>query len=108
MRNAQSSVESSSVEKLGLFTQNNGHGGGLNSGINDGASQSSNSLFDRNAFQKYSERKLKVILQDSEHSKLIKFREDVLKYQENKERRQIKKQFKRGQFSPRTFQAKQK
>ena len=82
------------------------NGAGLN--VNDGASQSSNSLFDRNAFQKYSERKLKVILQDSEQSKLIKFREDVLKYKEHKERKQIKKQFKRGQFSPRTFQAKNK
>ena len=47
-------------------------------------------------------------MQDSEHSKLIKFKEDVLKYKEQKERKHIKKLFKQNQFSPRTFQAKQK
>ena len=50
--------------------------------VNDGASQSSNSLFDRNAFQQYSQKKLNVIMQNSEHSKLIKFKEEVLKFKE--------------------------
>ena len=47
-------------------------------------------------------------MQDSEHSKLIKFREDVIKYKEKKERRHIKKLFKENEVSPRTFQLKQK
>lgn len=47
-------------------------------------------------------------MQDSEHSKLIKFREEYLKYKEKKERRHIKKLFKQNEFSPRTFQLKQK
>ena len=41
-------------------------------------------------------------------SKLIKFREEYLKYKEKKERRHIKKLFKQNEFSPRTFQLKQK
>ena len=102
-RQAQSSVESGSLERhAAKGGQNNG--GGL---LHDGASQSSNSLFDRNAFQQYSQKKLKVIMQNSEQSKLIKFREEVLKFKEKKERKHIKKLFKQNQFSPRTFQAKQ-
>ena len=100
-KQAHSSVESSSIEKLGMLAQN-----GLQ--LNDGTSQSSNSLFDRNAFQQYSQKKLQHIMQDSEHSKLIKFREEYLKYKEKKERRHIKKLFKQNEFSPRTFQLKQK
>ena len=100
-KQAHSSVESNSVERLGTHAPN----GQL---INDGASQSSNSLFDRNAFQQYSQKKLKVIMQDSEHSKLIKFREDVLRYKEHKERKHIKKLFNENEVSPRTFQQKQK
>lgn len=41
-RQAQSSVESGSIERMGPFGNGN-H-------INDAASQSSNSMFDRNAF----------------------------------------------------------
>ena len=74
----------------------------------DGASQSSNSLFDRNAFQQYSNKKLKAIMQTSEHSKLIKFREEVLKIKEKRERKIVKKLYNQKQYSPRTFKAKNK
>jgi len=56
-KQAHSSVESSSLEKLGgMLAGQNGHH------LNDAASQSSNSLFDRNAFQQYSQKKLQHIM----------------------------------------------
>ena len=72
----------------------------------DVASQSSNSMFDRNAFQQFSQKKLNVIMQNSEYSKLIKFREEMLKFRERREKKIIKKQLNQNQFSPRTYKTK--
>ena len=63
----------------------------LNMNNLDVASQSSNSMFDRNAFQQFSQKKLNVIMQNSEYSKLIKFREEMLKFRERREKKIIKK-----------------
>ena len=55
------------------------------------ASQSSSSMFDRNAFQQFSQKKLSVIMKNNEYSKLIKFREEMLKFRERREKKIIKK-----------------
>ena len=78
----------------------------LNMNNLDVASQSSNSMFDRNAFQQFSQKKLNVIMQNSEYSKLIKFREEMLKFRERREKKIIKKQLNQNQFSPRTYKTK--
>lgn len=78
---------------------------GANNAI-DAASQSSNSMFDRKAFQQYSNKKLNAIMQNSEHSKLIKFREEILKFKEKSERKRVRKLFKQKEYSPRTYKAK--
>ena len=70
------------------------------------ASQSSNSMFDRNAFQQFSQKKLNVIMQNNEYSKLLKFREEMLKFRERREKKIIKKQLNQNQFSPRTYKHK--
>jgi hypothetical protein len=51
----------------------------------DGISQSSNSIFERNAFQQYSQKKLNNILEDNEFKRLIKFREECLVFREERE-----------------------
>ena len=63
----------------------------LNMNNLDVASQSSSSMFDRNAFQQFSQKKLSVIMQNNEYSKLIKFREEMLKFRERREKKIIKK-----------------
>ena len=72
----------------------------------DVASQSSSSMFDRNAFQQFSQKKLSVIMQNNEYSKLIKFREEMLKFRERREKKLIKKQLNQNQVSPRTYKTK--
>ena len=72
----------------------------------DVASQSSSSMFDRNAFQQFSQKKLSVIMQNNEYSKLLKFREEMLKFRERREKKIIKKQLNQNQFSPRTYKTK--
>jgi len=62
--------------------------------INDAASQSSNSLFDRNSFQHFTQKKLQNIMNNNEFSKLIKFREECLVFREKREKKLINKMFK--------------
>ena len=45
-------------------------------------------------------------MQNNEYSKLIKFREEMLKFRERREKKIIKKQLNQNQFSPRTYKTK--
>lgn len=72
----------------------------------DQVSQSSNSLFDRNSFQQFSQRKLSAIMKNNEYQKLIKFREECLVFRERKERKHLKQLLVRNQVTPTSYQAK--
>ena len=54
----------------------------VSSPLSDGISQSSNSIFERNAFQQYSKNKLNNMLEDNEFRHLIKVREECLVFRE--------------------------
>ena len=60
-------------------------------GYNDAISQSSGSVFDRNAFQKFTNNQKNTYVQNSEYQKLIQFREDCLRLREQKEKKHIQK-----------------
>jgi len=88
----------------------NNHNLKTHSGIYDldNSSQLQESLFERNPFRDFTQKKIKEIVQSDNLSKLITMREKVMKYKEATEKRYIQKMFKAKQFSPRTYQRKRK
>eukprot|EP00826_Nyctotherus_ovalis_P027075 TRINITY_DN2110_c0_g4_i1.p1 TRINITY_DN2110_c0_g4~~TRINITY_DN2110_c0_g4_i1.p1 ORF type:complete len:930 (-),score=285.35 TRINITY_DN2110_c0_g4_i1:226-3015(-) len=66
------------------------------------------SLFDRNPFQEFTQRKIKELIYTDRLSKLISMREKVMKYKEATEKKFIKKMLKSKEFSPRTYQRKRR
>jgi len=67
---------------------------------------SKNSLFDRNPFQEFTQRKIRELVNTDKLAKLISMREKVMKHKEMTEMKYIKKMFKSKEFSPRTYQRK--
>jgi hypothetical protein len=57
----------------------------------DAVSQSSSSVFDRNAFQQFAINQKDKVMQNADYQKLIKFREDLLRMREHKEKKHIQK-----------------
>eukprot|EP01022_Parablepharisma_sp_SALTPOND_P008255 TRINITY_DN135481_c1_g1_i1.p1 TRINITY_DN135481_c1_g1~~TRINITY_DN135481_c1_g1_i1.p1 ORF type:complete len:1305 (-),score=205.58 TRINITY_DN135481_c1_g1_i1:1848-5762(-) len=66
------------------------------------------SLFERNPFREFTQRKIKELVQTDNLSKLISMREKVMKYKEVTEKRYIQRMLKSKQFSPRTYQRKRR
>ncbi len=76
--------------------------------VENEASQMGASVFDRNAFQDFTVKKLRQIAKVDNMSKLIGMREKVLKYKESTERHYIQKMYKAKRLSPKTYQSKRK
>jgi len=69
---------------------------------------SKNSIFDRNPFQEFTQRKIRELVSTDKLAKLISMREKVMKHKEMIEMKYIKKMFKFKEFSPRTYQRKRR
>ena len=68
-----------------------------------GIEKGKQNIFDRNDFENFSFKKFKELLHEDNMSKILRVREQMLKFKEKKEKKIINKRLKRNEYSPKTY-----